>query len=313
MNKPQVSVIVTTYNSEKFVREAICSVIDQTFTDWELIVVDDGSTDNTCNKLEEIHDERIKIIRLESNSGRPAIPRNEGIRAASGEFIFFLDSDDILMPACLEVLFSMLKKPSDADFVYARHIEIGGNTKKALPGKGYAGCIFGRLLKGNFMSIGRVMMRRSVLERTGLFNEDKALAASEDYELWLRISYYYKAAFADKVLMNCRQHPKSISALKRSNIYERQIKVLKSAFSVLDVPEKQKRCALSFHYAVAGQAYLKERQYDMFKEHIMQSICLHFNFKAFILWFSYIIFRGKVSTQLINFLSQLKNRRFFIC
>ena len=113
MSGPKVSVVIGSYNCEKFIHETVQSVIDQTFRDWELIIVDDCSTDNTCQEISRIKDERIKLIRLDSNSGLPAAPRNVGIKNAKGDYIAFLDHDDIWLPEKLERQVAFLEKNKD--------------------------------------------------------------------------------------------------------------------------------------------------------------------------------------------------------
>ncbi|MFN3995816.1 MAG: glycosyltransferase family 2 protein, partial [bacterium] len=108
---PQVSIIIPVFNKEKVIRKIIESVLNQSFKDLEIIVVDDCSTDTTPLIIERLrrNDNRIKFIRLEKNSGGPAKPRNEGIKIASGEYIFFLDSDYLLFPTSIQERFDIFK------------------------------------------------------------------------------------------------------------------------------------------------------------------------------------------------------------
>ncbi len=300
---PKVSVIIGVYNGEKFIQESARSVINQTFTDWELIVVDDGSGDNTCNKVKEIHDARLNLIRLDRNSGCPAVPRNVGIKAAEGKYIAFLDADDVLLPHSLEDLMAVFNKFPETNLVYGKYIcfDENGEWGAPLPRKGYSGKIFRRLLKGNLISIGSMMTRKDVLEKVGLFNEDKGLIIGEDAELFLRISYHYKVTFLDKVIRRYRMHPLSVTVLHREDIGWRGIKILESIFSVLDIPEKQKKATLSYHYAIMARAYLKQQRYDLFEKYTLYSLELCFNCKAALAWFLYVILGGRMCSWLINF------------
>ena len=135
MNKniPAVSVVIPMYNVEKYIGECLDSILAQTFTDFEVIVVDDASTDNSCAIVEsyiENHKEgmdKIKLLRSKINSGIPGIPRNIGIRFATGEYLMFVDSDDVLTPTALEELYSVANE-FDADVVYCEkyyRIDVG--------------------------------------------------------------------------------------------------------------------------------------------------------------------------------------------
>ena len=120
MNKkfiPAISVVIPMYNAEKYIGECLNSILVQTFQDFEIIIVDDCSTDNSCAVVENFSDDRIKLIRRKDNSGnRPGIPRNMGIRFAFGDYITFVDSDDAITNTALEELYTIAKN-FDADVV----------------------------------------------------------------------------------------------------------------------------------------------------------------------------------------------------
>lgn len=101
-NKPLISIITPIFNGEKYILETIQSVLDQTYTNWEMMIVDNKSTDNSIEVIKTVCDDRIKIIHLEYNSGGPARPRNVGLDNAKGEYIAFLDADDVWLPASLK-------------------------------------------------------------------------------------------------------------------------------------------------------------------------------------------------------------------
>ena len=282
INASTVTVIIGAYNGKSFIQDAIRSVVNQTFEDWKLIIVDDGSTDETYLKAKEVRDDRISLIRLDKNSGSCGLPRNVGIRASKGEFVAFLDADDIWMPEKLQMQLSAFRQDPETGFVYTKYIRFDdkGDIGSQFFLRGYSGRLFKNLLRRNFIAPSTVMVKKEVLENVGYFTEDRTLIGSEDYELWLRLAYYYRAAFIDKILMKYRLHPSSVSLLQRDGIHERQIKVLESAFSKLNVPEKHQKAALSHHYAVMGRAYLKMQKYDLFEKYTLQSLQLDLNFKA---------------------------------
>ena len=105
MDKPLVSVIMPTWNRASIIEDAIRTVLDQTYANFELLVCDDGSTDNTHEILQAFDDERIKWLPAEENSGKPSVPKNRGINKCQGEWIAFVDSDDVffLVGACVSL------------------------------------------------------------------------------------------------------------------------------------------------------------------------------------------------------------------
>ncbi len=182
---PLVSVIIPTYNRGWIVQKAIDSVLDQSFSDFELIVVDDGSTDNSKNILHAYGD-KITVI-AQQNKGVSAA-RNRGINVARGEYIAFLDSDDTWFPEKLSVQTRFFNKHPDSRICQTEEIWIR-NHKRVNPGKRhkkYSGMIFENSLALCLISPSAVMMQKSLFETVGLF--DESLPACEDYDLWLRIT-----------------------------------------------------------------------------------------------------------------------------
>jgi len=183
-----VSVIIPTYNRGWVLREAVDSVLAQDFKDFELIVVDDGSTDNTRQILES-YDQDLIVLR-QSNKGVSAA-RNRGIAAARGRLVAFLDSDDLWLPR---------KLSSQVDFFNSNPAALINQTEEIWIRNGvrvnpktrhhkFAGMIFEKSLALCLVSPSAVMMKRSLFDEVGLFDED--LPACEDYDLWLRISWRY--------------------------------------------------------------------------------------------------------------------------
>jgi len=183
--KTQVSVIIPTYNRGWTIGEAVDSVLAQDYRDFELIVVDDGSADNTSQVLDAYRG-TIKVFRQE-NKGVSAA-RNRGIAEASGRFIAFLDSDDLWLPQKLSTQVEFFNTTPDALICQTEEVWIRSgvrvNPKKRH--KKPSGMIFEPSLALCLVSPSAVMIRRSLLEIVGNF--DETLPACEDYDLWLRIS-----------------------------------------------------------------------------------------------------------------------------
>ena len=194
LKKPLVSVIIPTYNRGWVVQEAIDSVLDQDFRDYELIVVDDGSNDNTREILES-YGKAITVLQ-QSNRGVSAA-RNRGIAEAAGRLIAFLDSDDLWLPGKLTTQVKFFEENADAVINQTQEIWIR-NGARVNPKKRhhkFSGMIFERSLALCLVSPSAVMIKKSLFDAVGGFDED--LPACEDYDLWLRISCRYPAHLID--------------------------------------------------------------------------------------------------------------------
>ncbi len=195
--KPTVSVIITTFNRRDFVGEAIESVLRQKFYDYEIIVVDDGSTDGTCDALKKYNN--INYCYQENQGISRA--RNQGIKLARGEFISFLDSDDLWLPKKLSIQMAVMEKDPERNVTYTDEIWIrkGKRVNPKKKHQKYSGWIFGRCLPLCIISPSSVMLRRQVFDEVGCFDEN--LLVCEDYDLWLRISAHFPVLFIDEKLI----------------------------------------------------------------------------------------------------------------
>lgn len=212
-----VSVIIPSFNSSQYLKESIDSVLSQTYKKFEIVVVDDGSTDD----VEEVVAPYISsgaIHFLKKENGGPAPARNLGIRNSSGELIAFLDADDVWKQDKLEEqlpLFSDEKIAlvySDMEFFgapfrFSRYSDMAGGF--------YEGDVLYNLLKGNFIPNSSVVVRRKILEEVGLYNEDPELFAVEDYDLWIKVATKYKIGFSPESLVKYRVHENQISRTKK--------------------------------------------------------------------------------------------------
>lgn len=193
-----VSVIIPVYNRAELVKRAVESALRQSFRDFEMIVVDDGSDDGTCSAL-EVCSHEIRVIR-QSHRGVSAA-RNRGIRESSGELIAFLDSDDEWLPQKLERQIARFP-PGKPDFIcHTGEIWMRNGTevpqKKKHQKQG--GRFFERALDLCLISPSSVMLSRRLLDRVGLFDEE--LEAAEDYDLWLRITAFHAVDFIPEALV----------------------------------------------------------------------------------------------------------------
>jgi glycosyltransferase involved in cell wall biosynthesis len=197
-NNPLVSVIIPTYNRAWALAEAIDSVLAQDYNNFELIIVDDGSIDNTPDLLNEFAG-KLKLIR-QKNAGVSAA-RNHGIAEARGDFLAFLDSDDTWLPKKLSRQVDFFIRCPDALICQTQEIWIRNNTRvNPRPcHKKPSGMIFDPSLELCLVSPSAVMIKRDLFDKVGLF--DEGLPACEDYDLWLRVSCRYPVYLVDEPLV----------------------------------------------------------------------------------------------------------------
>jgi len=196
---PLVSVVVPTYNRSKLLVRTIDSILNQTYENIELIVVSDGSTDNTKETVTSIGDKRI-LFTEQANSGGCASPRNHGIRLSKGDYIAFCDDDDIWLSTKLEKQMSELENHPNSPLCYTNMSRFDETTEwiNSIEG-GYAD--FKTLLNFNNIAISSVVVRRNILNEIGCFNEDRRVGSAEDYEFLLRVSWKNKLCYVDEPLV----------------------------------------------------------------------------------------------------------------
>ena len=214
-NNPFVSVIIATYNRADLLREAVVSVLEQTYTNFELIISDDGSTDNTKKVVSGFQDSRIVFLGL-NHSGIPAVTRNRGIDASKGEYIALLDSDDLWLPCKLErCLYHFNMNPSLGLFCsneYLLNSEAPPSDQKSLLQKRAEDqyVTFERLFEGNPVSTSTVVIRKECLLQVGKFDESFDFYAVEDWHLWARIASRFRIFFSNEPLGYYRIHGENI-------------------------------------------------------------------------------------------------------
>ncbi len=189
MPTPLVSVVIATYNSGDYLREAVDSVLSQTVTDLELLVVDDGSTDGTRDLIANVSDPRVIYI-WQPNGGQ-TVAKNHGVRRSRGEFIGFCDGDDYWYPNKLELQLPKFNQSSRTGVVYspADTIDEHGKLLGGEIAEKFSGQVTDELFLRNFVPFGTAMVRRRCMEEVGGF--DESLAMGIDWDLWLRISARY--------------------------------------------------------------------------------------------------------------------------
>jgi glycosyltransferase involved in cell wall biosynthesis len=213
---PLVSVVIPSYNRASLVGDAIDSALAQTHRNTEIIVVDDGSTDDTDKIMERYAaNPRVRYLKHPTNRGIPAA-RNTGIRHARGEYIALLDSDDMWLPNKLETQLQVFRqdvaKEVAAVWSDAYVVDVSGNTRTSgvrVPRE----VDLIQLFRHNFIIAQTTMMRRACVDRVGLFDEDLR-GGSDDYDMWLRLARHFKLRYVRTPLATIRLHGGNYSSVQ---------------------------------------------------------------------------------------------------
>ena len=213
---PLVSIVIPTYNQAHFLREALESVVLQTYPFWEAFVVNNQSDDNTIEVVERFNDPRIRLVNID-NHGVIAASRNEGIRLARGEYVAFLDSDDIWEPAKIERCVQRLETGCDLVCHGTVWRWENGRTRNVIHGPEWKATYESLLYRGNCIATSATVVRKNILDELGGFNTDPGYVTAEDYELWLRITKArHRVCFIPGMLGIYRIHRGSASKAVKS-------------------------------------------------------------------------------------------------
>ncbi|MEH2259378.1 glycosyltransferase [Nostoc sp.] len=208
---PKISVIIPAYNSEKTITHTIKSVLNQTLSDLELIVINDGSEDSTLDIVTQIKDPRIKILSYANAGGN--VSRNRGLQLAVGEFVSFLDADDLWTPDKLQSQLKALQENATATVAYSWTDYIDENGEIVLSGTHSTanGDVYEKLLVTNFLENGsNPLIRREALIKLGGF--DESLSAAQDWDMWLRLACQFDFVCVPSVKILYRISANSVSS-----------------------------------------------------------------------------------------------------
>lgn len=276
---PLVSIIIPVHNSSSWIRGTIDNVLSQSYPCREIIIVDDGSTDNTKHLIDVRYGESVKYF-YQDNAG-PAHARNRGIELASGEYIQFLDSDDFLSPEKITRQMAVFATNPECHVVYSdfaftsEGTDVGIEDSPAEYKKKYGTeNVFEALLDGNFIVIHSPLTRSDVIRSCGAF--DTTLSSDEDYDLWLKIAAKgYRFCFVPEVLAFYRRRGNSVSAnlFKQSKGTLQALNKAKSYRTKLTEQEKGKlKRNLSREYGWTSRHYLHQGHYAKALSALLQSI-----------------------------------------
>jgi len=266
----RVSVIIPTYNRRNCITIALNSVVAQSYKDYEIIVVDDGSTDDTTEVLAPYRG-TLRYFYQENRGIAGA--RNRGIREAKGEYIAFLDSDDYWVPEKLARQVACFSENPHYGMVATRCSSIspkGKFRKKNRPGK--SGWILLDLFNANFIRTSSAMITRECLESVGLF--DESLPECEEYDLWLRIAAHYPIGFINDPLTVYLDNPWGTSTDSLFGRLQR-LKVLEKDYLREAIPLALYRKRLANNYYYVGRHYLKRGDKNEGRAYLRRSVSFH--------------------------------------
>ena len=301
LEKPFFSVVIPTYNHEVFLEKAVKSVLNQTFNNYEIIIVDNYSDDNTENLIKNLNNKNIKFIK-NRNYGILAKSRNIGIDQSRSEWIAFLDSDDIWWQDRLKVLFDFIKKYNNYDVICTNELEINkiNNRKKVLKYGPYQNNFYKILIKyGNCLSTSASIVKKKYLvDNQIFFSEEKDFAPYEDYDFWMIIAKNNgKFKFLNRVLGEHLFHQESWGEKNKSLLKKSTLSILKHhVFNVQNFTNRKKN--LWSHI-----------ECDLILHDIMKLLSSNEYFKAFVALFK-LICRYPIKL-IIHILFKLKRKFSF--
>jgi glycosyltransferase involved in cell wall biosynthesis len=276
---PKVSVIIPTYNRADLLIQTLQSVVSQRYADFETLVVDDGSSDNTADVIAALGDSRIRYVR-QAHSGLPAVGRNTGMQLANGEYIAFLDSDDLWLSDKLASQVELMDSHPELALSYTNCYRFKADPTRyhpvpmLQPQAMLSGHAFDQLYACQAIPNLTVMLRSSVRDEVGQFDEDPQLKANEDYEYWLRIAARFPIDHLPQPLALYREHAAGISkaavATNQAKLY--LIELLDQLYPRVAVrlQDKRRRWLAQVTYAL-GRAYLREQQVAEARQHFRRS------------------------------------------
>jgi glycosyltransferase involved in cell wall biosynthesis len=265
---PEISIIIPTYNYGRFIGRALNSVLSQSYQDYEIIVVDDASTDDTKKIVGQYDDLRMRYIKHKVNCG-PSKTRNTGIEASKGMYIAFLDSDDTWMPKKIESQIEVFRKgPDNLGVVYTSMKIFDESMSKTFspPPSTCRGQVLLQLLTANHLGGGSsaVMIKRECFNKAGLF--DISIRGNEDWDMWIRLACFYLFEYIDKVLVTLTTHSFNSSADAKRMINGREILLQKHVSLYRRYPEIHS----NQHYILGIQCF-KEGMMDKGRKHFLQA------------------------------------------
>jgi glycosyltransferase involved in cell wall biosynthesis len=258
-NETLVSIIIPTYNRAHLIGETIQSVLEQTYSNWELLIIDDGSTDHTEDIIRQYHDKRIKYLK-KKHTGFIGITRNFGINHANGALIAFLDSDDLWRKDKLALQISLLNKHPETAFILSNGDQFGEGAIQTPDYENlFVGNMFLSLLEKEAFCFysPSFIFKKDVINKIGLM--DESVPTTRDIHFCLRMSFELQGIFTNERLIKIRKHSESTSEKFNVTAYVNSLNMLREFFNKGMITKKLYKHLKSVCYYKMGLLFLKER------------------------------------------------------
>ncbi len=291
----KISIIMPTYNYGHFIGESIQSVLAQTYQNWELIVIDNYSDDNTEEVVSSFDDPRIHYLKFRNN-GVIAASRNEGIRQATGQYVGLLDSDDLWAENKLELVVQYLhahpetvllhhRKSSLRDGKIYHHLPFSKSKLRKREGR-----IYESLLQENIIAALTVVVKKEILDEVGCFNESKVLKGAEDWDCWLRIARKYRIDFINESLALYREHEAAFSRNIETWIACNRDVISRHVLNGEEISKQTRARSLAIHHVNVASLYVLAGQYRRGLAEWVKSISIGpFNPRIYIIFIKMVL------------------------
>ncbi len=286
---PLVDIVVPAFNAEKYIKQTLESILQQTYENYNIYIINDGSTDNTNSVIQKFNSNNIFIV--DQNNSGPSKSRNNGYRNGKGKYVVFLDSDDLWSPEFLERTVKFLEQHENIGYVFTEFstFNTSGTIRERwsqedgrvfeIPAlnsadreKIFSRKIWSDLLVGSFVPMGGALLRRESVDDTGLF--DESLTNAEDREFFIRLSYEYDSAFIDECLFHYRIHENSLSRnLEKLTIGSTLVgDRLMKTYNLNAGQRKNIRKNLSLQWQRLGKDYLRKNNTCLARKSLNKSL-----------------------------------------
>lgn len=269
------TVILPCHNGARWVSKAIESVLAQTWEHFELIIIDDGSTDNSRDEIAPyLSDNRVHYIHQSNRGFSGAI--NRGIEESKGDFVGFIGQDDLWMPNKLEMQVKYLNKHGHIDLVFANYysIDSAGQILREIKAKVPDFCsrqeVIERLFLGNFIGFETVLLKCMCFDKVGFF--DERMIAFSDHDLWLRIAGNFNIGYLDKQLVKKREHDFQLSKAELAFALRDEFLIVKKAIELYPFLKKVEKEKLASLYYAIGIVLLQKGDYKKAKQDLVKAI-----------------------------------------
>lgn len=298
---PKISVIIPTFNNSHFIIDAIRSIINQTYAEYEIIVINDGSIDDTEEALKPYYH---KIRYFYKNNGGVASARNYGIKESKGDYIAFLDSDDYWLTQKLEEVNKFIINYPSIGLFYSNAYQVGrtGKVIGVFKSQDFDSKLYFKILLNNFIPASSVVVKKEVFDTCGLFFEHfEAAAGGEDWDMWIRIAKKYKIKLIDKPLICYRVHQSNVSKKDFEKLNRDVLLILERALkNEIGIARKFKNKIYSNAFFHRGRRCLMAFLFKEARKELSQSIRLNpLQVKGYILML--ISYLGKHIIKIFKF------------